>query len=274
MSKFATILLKILITLSFIGIVVFVGIAIFNNQNIAYEAYNYIVSTQSSKDFKTLQNNVRNNVKTYYDGPKDVYADYINSAVIELNEGIEYFLDYLAFEDGLTKGEQDKLISLYDSYVKGFHNTEKIYKDYMDAYDLVRQKIETDYEGANYAKSHLNAQGVLLVKTYGSCFENGSRFFKYLVNLVNKYNLDNSGLFSYKGQNYMIKVGIVDNTLNFVYENMTKKVNDLSYAEDIKTNTLIKTYYDYLSTETKYGDDDSITNTAFRLFINNLNSSV
>ena len=271
MSKFATILLKIIIVLSLIGIVVFVGIAIFNNQNIAYEAYNYIASTHNSKDFKTLQTNITNNVKTVYGGNKDVYADYINSAIIELNEGIGYFLDYLVFEDDITKGEQDKLISLYDGYLKGFSSTEESYKTYMQAYENARKQIEENYEEADYAKANVKAQGVSLVRTYVSCFDYGNDFFKYLVKIVNKYNLNGSGLFSYKGQSYMIKVGIVENTLEFVYDNMSKKANDLSYVENINTNELIANYYNYVSNAEKYGDDDCVVNTNFRQFINNLN---
>lgn len=271
MSKFATILLKILIVLSFIGIVIFVGIAIFNNQNIAFESYNYIIYTHNSKDFKTLQTNITNNVKTVYGGNSDVYANYINSAITELNEGIDYFLDYLVFEDDLTKGEQDKLTSLYDKYLTGFKTTETSYKTYMQAYENARKQIEENHEEADYAKANVKAKGVSLVRNYVYCYDYGSDFFKYLVSLVNRYNLNGSGLFSYKGQSYMIKVGIVENTLEFVFDNMNKKANDLSYVEVITTNELIDTYYDYLSNAEKYGDDDSVVNTGFRQFINNLN---
>lgn len=271
MSKFATILLKILIVLSFIGIVIFVGIAIFNNQNITFESYNYIIFTHNSKDFKTLQTNITNNVKTVYGGSSDVYANYINSAITELNEGIDYFLDYLVFEDELTKGEQDKLTSLYDKYLGGFTETETSYKIYMQAYEEARKQIEENYQQADYAIANVKAKGVSLVRSYVSCYDYGSDFFKYLVNLVNRYNLNGSNLYSYKGQSYMIKVGIVENTLEFVFDNMNKKANDLAYVEDIKTNELVDTYYDYLANAENYGDDDSVINTNFRQFINNLN---
>ena len=272
MSKFGNILLRIIIVLSFVGIVVFVGIAIFNNQNIAFEAYNYIVATQSSKDFNQLQTNIRNKFKATYDGLSDTYANFIDSAITELNEGIDYFIDYLVFEDKITKGEQDKLTSLYKNYVKSFEATEESYSLYTESYEDAKKKIEEDHEYANYAKELVNKRAVYVVRNYYSCFTNGSDFFKYLTKIVNKYNMDNSGYFSYKGQSYMIKVGLVDYANNFILDNMDKKERGQTYETSATANALVNTYYSYLANAEDYNDSQCLTNNDFREFKNNLNS--
>ena len=272
MNKFWTILLKILIVASFIGIVAFTGIAILNNQNISYEAYSYIVATHKKTEFTTLKTNIANNVKATYKGSTDVYAVYFNKAVTELNEGISYYIDYLAFEDELTKGEQDKLINLYSSYIKGFNNTSGAYNTYVEAYEAAK-KHEKDYgyEETNYAFTNVNAKAVSLVREYLSCYEKGSEFFKYLVQIVNTYNQNSNNLYSFTGQNYMIKNGLVDYSLNFVLENMTEKINRRTYVTDLNTNEKIKLFNDFITNESKFTDRDTVNDKEFRIFVNNLN---
>ena len=62
MSKFWSVILKIIIVISILGIIFFVGFAIFKNQNISFEAYNYITRCQDETDFQTLHDNIINNV--------------------------------------------------------------------------------------------------------------------------------------------------------------------------------------------------------------------
>ncbi|MBR1985020.1 MAG: hypothetical protein IKA31_04690 [Clostridia bacterium] len=272
MNKFWTILLKILIVVSFIGIIVFVGIAIFNNQNIAFEAYSYIAYTHKSTDFKTLQNNITNNVKAdYYDSEMDSYAKYINTAITELNAGIDYYIDYLVFEDELTKGEQDKLINLYDSYLGMFSKVNEDYKSYKDAYEEARVQVENDYEGSDVALNKLKSWGFILVRDYTGCYEKGSEFFKFLVEMVDTYDQNSSGLYSYTGQGYMIKNGLVDYSLEFVLYNINERVNGRTHQANARSNALVENFYDFVSTSKKFTDKSTVTNTNLRVFINNLN---
>ena len=94
MNKFLEILLRIVIIVSFVCIIVFVCVAIINNQSIAYEGYNYIVAMRDKTNFKQVQTGIEQNVLTIYKGKKDPYINYINKAVIELNNGIDFFVDY------------------------------------------------------------------------------------------------------------------------------------------------------------------------------------
>ena len=273
-------MLKILIVLSFICIVVFVGIAIFNNQNISYEAYNHIIAAHNKTDFKGLQTKIVSNVKNLsIEGSTqadvrwytDYYATYISDAIDELNDGIDYYIDYLVFEEGLTKGEQDKLINLYNKYISSFKGSNKAYVSYMQAYESCLDRIQNHFGDADFAIANLRSKAVYLVKGYAGCYERGSEFFKYLVSMVNKYNLSSSGLHSYTGQSYMIKVGLVDYSLEFVYDNMDKKILEQTYVENVKNNALVDSFYDYTKNAGKYGDDDSVVNSNFKQFINNLN---
>ncbi len=271
MSKFWSVILKIIIVISILGIIFFVGVAIFRNHNISFEAYNYISRSQEETDFDTLQTNIANNVKVAFEGANDPYANYINSAVTQLNEGIDYFTDYLAHEKELTKGEQDKLINLYDKYISGFYETEGIYEEYIDAYKSAEEK-EGDYEGSDYVRTNCIMLAGHVVDSYLGCYKNGLEFFKYLTQVVNKYTLDNTGLFSYKAQSYIIKCGIVEYSLNFIKVNMTKKIALENYTANPKSNQLVNTYYLYLANSNKFSNADSVTNTAFKNFKNNLNT--
>jgi len=271
MNKFWTVVLKFLIVISFLGIVAFVGIAIFNNQNISYEAYNYIESNMQETDFQQLQNDIRAKVKVSYGGASDSYANFINSAIIELNEGINYYNDYLAVENNILKGEQDKLIELFDDYVGAFNLTVEAYNVYTQAYEYARIQIEEAHEQSDYAQANLNAKGAYLVKTYVNCYVCGSKLFKNLAKIVDKYSLFNTHLFSYKLQSYMIKNGMVDYSLDFVVENMNKRINDNAYSASASSFKLIEKFYDYLNNETKYYDSEVLTNENFKTFKNDLN---
>jgi len=271
MNKFWVVLLKIIIVISILGIVIFTGIVIFKNQNIAYEAYNYIATTRDNTDFDSLQTNINNNVKNVYGGSGDQYAQFINSGITQLNNGIDYFLDYLVHEDKLSKGEQDKLISLYDNYISGINTTHSRYNTYMQAYNNAKKQIEDNYEEADYAIANVKAKGANLVKAYVDCYNNGSKFFKYLAEVVNIHTLNNTHKYSYTAQSYMIKVGMLDYSMDFVVQNMNKKINDLAYTENIKDNELVNNYYLYLANEDKFADAESVTVTSLRQYLNNLN---
>lgn len=271
MNKFWTVVLEIIIVISILGIIFFVGVAIFRNQNISFEAYNYISRSQDETDFETLQTNIANNVKVAFEGSSDPYASYINSAISQLNEGIDYFTDYLSHEKGLTKGEQDSLINLYDKYISSFYQTGKIYEEYKDAYKLAEDKKD-DYEGSDYVRTNCITLAGHVVDTYLNCYKNGAEFFKYLTQIVNKYTLNNTSLFSYKGQTYMIKCGLVDYSLSFIKDNMTKKIALESYTANPRTNGLVNNYYLFLTNCNKFSDANCVTNTNFKNFKNNLNT--
>lgn len=272
MSKFWTILLKVIMVVSFIGILVFVGIAIFNNINISYEAYNYIYSLHNKTDFNKLQNNIYNNVKTQYNGTNDDYARFINSSITEINLSIDFYLDYLANEDSLSKGEQDKLCSLYDEYIKGFSQSQKDYDQYTIAYEEAKAKIENNHNDSNYAKAVLKAKSVELIKNYAKCYQNGSEFFKYLASIVQKHSFNGKAYHTYTGICYMIEVGLVDNSIGHVISDMNIKLKNAEFDKSIVDYDIVNNYYKFLSTKSSFSQKDTLKNNSLLAFVNNLNS--
>ena len=271
MSKFATILLKIIMVISFVAIIVFVAFAVITNQNISFEAYNYISSTHSETDFDDLENKVNANLRTAYNKPVDQYAKFINKAISELNDGNELFLNYLSVEDRLTKGEQDRLRYLYKDYNNKFKASKKAYDDYIVSYEEADYQYNYNYSNSSVALSMVVSKCVYFVQRYTDCYRAGSEYFKYLVKIVNKYSFDNQNCFSFEEQTYLIKVGIVDYSTSTVYENMAKKKENADYETVARNNEIIDCFYDFCENENDFSDENLVTDSEFQLFVFNLN---
>lgn len=265
MSKFASILLKIIIFVSLMGILIFVGIAIFNNQNISFEAYNYIVATRRDVNFSSLQNNIANNVKWKHGGAQDTYAKYINDAIKELNLGIDYHLDYLALEDDLTKGDQNKLTSLYQDYVNKFNSCKNDYNEYISVYNQVPTITDK-----NFAENILRNKAVYLIKNYADCYESGAEFFKYLVEVCKNYSLNGKNYYTYTTVGYMIETALVLKTLPIVEYDMDLRNSSVEFYKDVKSYDKVDNFYDFVSHKNSFGDQDVIRHVPFKNFLNSI----
>ena len=244
------------------GILIFVGIAIFSNQNIQLEAYNYIISTRDSTNFKKLQTDIKNNVKWRYgESASDTYALYINDAISEINKGIDYHIDYLLLEEGLTKGEQDKLVNLYDKYILEFNLTKKNYDEYISYYKLVNE------DPNEAAKNILRNKAVYLVQGYTKCYKAGSSFFKYLVDVYKKYCLNGKNYYTYESVGYMIECGIVDNSLSYIELDMRERNESATFNKNARTHDLVDNFYDFVSQKQQFGDDDILRDLPFKNFV-------
>ena len=241
------------------------GIAIFNNQNISFEAYNYIVATRNDAKFSGLQNNIESNVKWNYGGAQDTYAKYINDAIKELNLGINYHLDYLALEDDLTKGEQDKLSSLYETYVSKFNSCKNDYSEYV----LVYQQVPT-IEDTNFAENILRNKAVYLIKNYADCYESGVEFFKYLVEVCKNNSMQGKNFYSYTSVGYMIECGLVLQTLPNVKADMDMRNSSVEFTKDVKSYDLVDSFYDFVAHKNSFGDDDVLRHVPFKNFLNSI----
>ena len=266
MSKFASILLKIIIFVSVMGILIFVGIAIFNNQNISFEAYNYIVATRSETKFSSLQNNIKNNVKWNYGGAQDNYAKFINDAITELNLGIDYHLDYLALEDNLSKGEQDKLSQLYNKYTSAFNECKEYYTEYI----LVYNEVPT-IEDTNFAENILRNKAVYLIKNYAKCYEYGAEFFKYLVEVCKNYSLNGKNFYTYTSVGYMIETELVLASLPAIDYDMDLRNSSVEFVKDVRASyDRVDSFYDFVSHKSLYSDDDVLRHIPFKNFLNSI----
>jgi len=265
MSKVASVLLKIIIFVSLMGILIFIGIAIFNNINVEFQAYNYIVSTRNNTNFSKLQTEINNNVKWNYGGAQDMYAKYINDAVIELNRGIDYHLDYLALEESLSRGEQDKLSNLYSDYVSKFNSCKKDYQEYISVYHEV-----PNIEDKNFAENILRNKAVYLIKNYSKCYESGSEFFKYLVEVYRRHSLNDKNYQSFTGISYMIECELVLKSLPAIDADMDLRNASVSFTKNVRVHDKVDSFYDFVTNKTSVGDHSTLNNSPFRNFLNAL----
>lgn len=257
MKKFWTVVLRIIMVLSFIGAFTFVGIAVVTNQGIEFESYNYISKKINETDFSEFEANVKSNVKLVYGASRDEYTEFLADASAELNEGVEFFINYLAILSDLQKGDHNTLISGYDDYLQKFSKSKNAYDAYISAYE---KAVETS--GATYACNLVISSEKVLSNAYVECYESGSSFFKNLVQIVHKYSFGNNGL-TYSCQKYLIKVGLSDYVVEQVFTD-TRGV--------IASNQLKIVFDNFCLNGDDFGDEDSVTNSNFKRFVDTLNA--
>ena len=134
MKKFFSALLKIIMVVAFVGILVFVTVAVINSRNIAYEAYNYVYTSKKDIDVNSLVEDIDKNVHLDAGLLGNEYTTFVGDAILQLDDGIDYYLDYLSTDNLITKGEQDRIINSYDSFVVQYNNVLTALDNYKTAY--------------------------------------------------------------------------------------------------------------------------------------------
>jgi len=257
MKKFWTIVLRIIMVMSFIGAFTFVGIAVVTNQGIVFESYKYISKKVEETDFNEFQTKVITNVKLTYGSAKDDYTEFLADASAELNEGIDFFLDFLAIESDLQKGDHNTLIDGFDDYLQKFDKANDAYDEYISAYSKAEET-----SGETYACNLVVSSEKVLSTAYADCYKSGSAFFKNLSRIVREYSFDNMGL-SYSCQNYLIKVGLCDYVVKQVFTDTRGNINN---------NELKIVFDNFCLNGDGFGDEDIVTNNNFKRFVDILNS--
>lgn len=257
MNKFFSGLLRIIMLLSFFGIIVFVTIAVINSQDIALLSYNYIVSEKSKIDIDDFNVDIKENVVAQIGLTQDPEAILISDALSQVSLGIDHFVDYLAFEQYLTKGEQDKLINDFKDFKNYYDLTSKNLEDYNTAYD---RALEDGVGSA--ADAYLKEVRKLLIYNYKNCYISSSQLFDNLVLTVKNYTFKNIDL-KYSDLSFIIKDTLAKIAISDAFsENVT----------DIDSNSNVITFREYLISFSNYSDLEFITNESFRSFVKGLNS--
>ena len=257
MNKFFSGLLRIIMLLSFFGIIVFVTIAVINSQDIALLSYNYIVSEKSKIDIDDFNADIKENVVAQIGLTQDPEAILISDALSQVSLGIDHFVDYLAFEQYLTKGEQDKLINDFKDFKNYYDLTNKNLEDYKTAYD---RALEDGVGSA--ADAYLKEVRKLLIYNYKNCYISASQLFDNLVLTVKNYTFKNIDL-KYSDLSFIIKDTLAKIAISEAFsENVT----------DIDSNSNVITFREYLISFSNYSDLEFITNESFRSFVKGLNS--
>lgn len=244
--------------LSFVGAFVFVGIAVVTNQGIAYESFEYISRKTEATDFDGFGEDVVSNVKFTFDSANDEYTEFLADASGELNDGISYFLNFLANVDDLTKGEHSTLIDGYDVYLSNFASSQTAYDSYISAYQYA-----VEAGGTTYATNLVSSKEDALAKAYLATYESGSEFFKDLASIVKKYAFSSG--YTYACESYMIKIGLCDYACDEIF------ASSRTSAYQVDSNALVSTFNNFCLNASDYDDGDLLINNNFKSFVDNLN---
>jgi hypothetical protein len=261
MKKFWTVVLKIVMFLSFAGIIVFSCIAVISSNNITYEAYNYLNTNMSSLGLEEFTTKVNNDILTSHGGTKNSYVSCLSSFILDTKNTFNYYLDYLALDDIISKGEQNVIIEDFKSCVKAKEECETIYSYYMDAYGKASAglQIAEDYV-TTYERSFLN---------------NYAELYRNLVNLqcdlykATKINIVKVESFDF--QKYIVMSGLSNFAVDNLYneENLKKaSTNRIS----ISSFTAYTTYNSYKTKIASYNNQKMASNTSLQKYVYDLNS--
>ncbi len=258
MKKFFSVLLRIIMLLSFVGILVFVSIAFINSQNTSFEAYNYVYNNKQTLNLDETIENINNNVKIRYGARDDVYASFISVAVSDISEGIDYFLNYLALQDNITRGEQDRIIRSFDNMSNELSIVNNAYNEYMEAY-----KIAQEQSGAEYAAQNVIAREIYLIDRYIIFYNAESLLLKNIVEIIQDYSMEQ---ISYEGLTYLIKTGLSEGVIREVFVGESQEDRG-----DIANNELANTFYEFDIRSTRFSNKDVVLNESLRTFVEDLN---
>lgn len=258
MKKFFSALLRIIMLLSFVGILVFVSIAFINSQNTSFEAYNYVYNNKQVLYLDETVENINNNVKIRYGAKDDVYASFISMAVSDISKGIDYFLNYLALQDNITRGEQDRIIRSFDNMSNELSIVNNAYNEYMEAY-----KIAQEQSGAEYAAQNVIAREIYLIDRYIVFYNAESLLLKNIVEIIQEYSMEQV---SYEGLTYLIKAGLSEGVIREVFVGESQEDRG-----DIANNELANTFYEFDIRSTRFSNKDVVLNEILRTFVEDLN---
>ncbi len=273
MKKFWTVLLRITMIVSLIGILVFAGVAIIKNRNIAYEAYNYISTGIEKENFDDMFDKFKKAsdsgdeanegcVVYRYGGTDDKYMSFVNSAVMKGLAGCKTYLDYMAVLPNVTKGEQDNAEKCFDQFISAYKKTLASYDIYVAA-----------YKNAKVSKGERNAVAIMeskegnLVSTYIICYNELTSLLLSLHDIVSKYAFE--GEMTFEAQSPIITAGLAQKAISNIFLGTSRNEWLDIYAT---TNQDIKNYEAYVENSQSSSSNLEITNTDFRNFVNNINS--
>ncbi|MGN0798457.1 MAG: hypothetical protein ACI4L7_02735 [Christensenellales bacterium] len=262
MKKFWTVLLRVTMIVSLIGILAFAGVAIVKNRNIAYEAYGYITTGIEHRDFEQSFDNFRTNVFFRYSGTDDRYMLLVNKAVSSALDGCKYYLDYMSVLPDISKGEQDKAEKNFDDFISSYEKTLTDYDIYREAY-----KNAVAESGSATAITIVESKEGNLVYSYINCYNQMTKLLMSLRDIVSKYAFE--GNLTYEAQAPIITAGLAQKAINDVFRGNSRSDWLDIYAS---TNQNIADFEKFLQKSKDYSSSMEVANTDFKNFVNNLNS--
>ena len=232
------VLLKIIIVIAFVGIFVVSGILIIKNRNVDLMAYNTINTKKQEINFTKLSDGATK-VKDAFEGNTDVYADFVNAAILNTNMSIDFYLDYLVNIRTISRGEQDMLIEKYLEYGKAVEKAQTA----LDLYNTTYKQAEI---AVDIQKSIVASSGTF-VATFIEVYEASSDFYKNLVDIVDKYSHNGNTEYNYVEIRLHMANALADLCVPVVKENMQKRINVNSNNDvaDLMTTKSTLDYYNF-----------------------------
>lgn len=260
MKKFFSALLKIIMVVAFVGILVFVTVAVINSRNIAYEAYNYVYTSKKDIDVNSLVEDIDKNVHLDAGLLGNEYTTFVGDAILQLDDGIDYYLDYLSTDNLITKGEQDRIINSYDSFVVQYNNVLTALDNYKTAY-----KTAQDEFWPPFATATVRGMEESLVRHYVIMFNSSYDLLQALVGVI-QTKFDNN--LTYNAQTHILKAGFARGAIDEIFADGFEKDN----RKEISKSDKAQDYYAYANSCGIFSNKDVILNEDLRKFVGDLNT--
>ena len=130
MKNFFTILLKVITIVAFAGIIAFGTAVIINTTAGTSNAYHLVITSQKQIPYDEFAYMINNNIRVSVENDeKDAYGIFLNTAVSDLNDAIDYYANYLVLTSKFTKDEQISLKAKYKVNIRSFSAWHYTYYD-------------------------------------------------------------------------------------------------------------------------------------------------
>ena len=270
MRNFFTLVLKIFTLLAFVGVVAFGMVVVINATAKVENAYNTISTSQRETPYGELAVLMRANVKTEAgdSGQDDNYVIFLNTAMADLNDAINYFTDYLVVNTSLDKDTQVSLKEHYDRYKNAFELTKSTYNEHLEWYvgrvNEHEQNGTQTWEGLEKSKYASNNQSIL--SSYADCYNAGSVFFWALFDTHR--SLYYGSTLNYMGITYALRIAYADKAV----ANASGEINKLpAYRQNLSSRQDVSAYLDIRDDFDRFDESSVLTNNDVNTFVEDMN---
>lgn len=258
--------------LSFVAVIAFVAVVLTSNVNVAYNSYAYVSTSQSIAPYEHFAINVDKYVRKFVstsgaaEFERDSRALFLTNTVDMVNMGINYYVDYLSIQGGLTKAEQSTLNKSYKAYEDAFSNTRKIYNEYISELSDIYGDDGPSHQWEDVEQFNIDTKEEDLVRSYYATYLKGSEFFRVIQSNVRSHALTEDMTLS--EILLSLRVYYADRALQDIFVNgLTVKLdmNDEDNCPSVKDYVKVLTY-------DAYTDADLLIITSLKNFVDEASS--
>ena len=262
MRKFWTIMLRVVLVASFLGIVLFSAVAIFTNTAYASNAYNTITTSQQTTPYDEFYNNIENNLYSSVNEDENPYGIFLNEVMQDLNSAINYYTNYLVLYGKYSKDTNISLKASYAKYSKAFGVAKATYEDYIIWFN--DRKSDHEAGSLHYwtvlERNKFSTLSESIISSYLNAFNAGKDFFWSLFKAIQ--NNCFGGNLNYEQLSYTLDVSYASFGVSGVFA--STRVLPSASAEVTKYRQ-VKLYCDI------YDEKDTLADNSVNVFVKDLN---